>query len=157
MTNEKQIQGFIREKFAYLLTGHGFIEDFVDIDDFYSEVRLKKNNWILSIVTSDHGTNISIKLIHPNKEYYSLYYYFKTLDSDYNRLTSRIKLVAPINYDTEFLNQNRALVYNIKYLAEFIKHNGQEILESNPTRLIEIFKMLKTKHEEVIEKISKRL
>ncbi len=157
MKNEKHIQGFIRENFAYLLTGHGFIEDFDDIDDFYSEVRLKKNNWILSIVTSDHGTNISIKLFDPNKEFYSLYHYFETLDSEYNRLTSRIKLVAPINYDTEFLNHHRALVYNIKYLAEFIKHNGQEILESNPIRLIEIFKMLKTKHEVDIEKISRRL
>lgn len=139
-TDPKEIQKLIRQEFNYLTTSYGFVE-LIDstIDNFYSQVKFKKNNWILSIVTISHGSKISIRLESPNGDMGFLHYYFKISDNQYEK--------------SERLSNN--LDENIKFNSSYLKQYGKDILEGDNLFLIKIFELLETEHEKWVKPLLK--
>jgi len=141
MTKEKNIQRQIRERFDYLITDFGFVDDLkVDTDDIYSEVRFKKNDWIISIVTTAHGTKISLNLISPTDDFGFLSHYFKTVEKGYNKADRRTKNLKD----------------NIRFHSEFLRTNGKEILTADTQRLTDILDFTKSEQIKWVGPLMKR-
>jgi hypothetical protein len=141
MTENKSIQRQIREHFSYLMTDDGFSDDLsVSTDDSYPEVRFKKNDWAISIVTTAHGTKISLNLISPTGDFGFLSHYFKTIETDYNKTEGKTK----------------NLMDNIRFHSDFLRTNGKDILIADTKRLTEILEFIKSEQMKWIQPLMKR-
>lgn len=93
MTENKIIQRQIREHFGYLVTDYGFVDDLnVDTDGIYSEVRYKKNNWIISIVTTG-GRRYVVSEIHYKGQRRKLVVFFGD-KSDEQKLKTKTEIIV---------------------------------------------------------------
>lgn len=141
MTENKIIQRQIREHFGYLVTDYGFVDDLnSDTDNIYSEARFKKNDWVISIVTTAHGTKISLNLISPKNYFGFLSHYFKTVETNYNKTDKRMK----------------DLLDNIQFHSGFLKTNGKDILTGDAQRLTDILDFIKLEQMKWVEPLMKR-
>ena len=129
MIDKKNIQKVIRENFVYLKSDFNFVEEFTN-DETNSEVRYKKNDWIISIVTTAHNTKISLSIISPSNSFGFLSFYFKELDPSYGSA----------------LNLTKGLEADIKYNSDFLKSKCLDILEGNPKHLNQILELVKSEH-----------
>ena len=142
MTDPENIRRLVRKNFDYLTTTFGFVEELnITTDNIYSEVQYKKSDWTLSIVTTAHGTKISLSLISPTGDIGFLTHYFNILDSNYENPLDRTMVLAD----------------NVKYNSGFLKIHGQDILEGNPIRLTDILDLIKIEHEKWAKPLSRRL
>jgi hypothetical protein len=140
MTENKNTQRQITEHFGYLVTDHGFADDLgVSTDDIYSEVRFRKNDWTISIVTTAHGTKISLKLISPTDDFGFLNHYFNTVETDYNKTEKKTK----------------SLLDNIRFHSEFLKTNGKDLLTADTQGLTEILAFIKSEQMKWVEPLMK--
>jgi hypothetical protein len=69
ITSPKAIGDTIRSSFAFLLS-HGYAEVPVSppSDECYAEVQFKKNDWRIAVLTTAHGTRITLVLVSPDGE-----------------------------------------------------------------------------------------
>jgi len=141
MTEDKNIRGLIREHFSYLITDYDFVDDpNIDTDNIYSEVRFKKNDWKVSIVTTAHGTKISMTLISPKDDFGFLSHYFNMVDHDYKKNESGTKNLRD----------------SLRFYSDFLRTHGHEILTTDSERLKKILELIKAEHEKWIKPLMKR-
>ena len=139
MTENNNIQRLIREQFSYLVTDCDFFDDpNTDTDDIYSEVRFKKNDWKISIVTTAHGTKISLNLISPTDDFGFLSHYLTAIDTDYDK--------------TE--KGTRNLQENIRFQSQFLRTNGKDILAFDTQRLTRILDFIKLEQLKWVEPLT---
>lgn len=64
----ESIKEAIKTEFAFLVDSYGFSEvsAMPPSDDIYSEVHFEKKNWKIAILTTAHGTKVSLQLILPD-------------------------------------------------------------------------------------------
>ena len=140
MADNKNIRGLIKEHFSYLITDYNFVDDpNIDTDDIYSEVRFKKNDWIISVVTTAHGTKISMKLISPSDDFGFLSHFLEKIDK---------------NYETK--NRTKTLDNDIQFHSDFLRIYGHDILTADPERLIGILDYTKSEQMKWAEPLMKR-
>lgn len=140
MIDDKNQRGLIRNYLGYLFTDNGFADDSdIDTDDIYSEVKFKKNKWTVSIVTTAHGTKISLSIISPTNDFGFLSHYFKTVDKDYSKTESNTKNLGD----------------NLRFYSEFLKTYGQDIFTADTKRLTEILVFIKKEQIKWVEPLTK--
>jgi hypothetical protein len=132
MTKNEIKRNLIKEKFEYLITEFSFIEDLnLTKDNIYSEVRYKKSDWTISIVTIAHGSKISLSLISPNNDFGFINYYLKVLDKSFEDKLNKIN-----NFEE-----------NVKFHADFLKQNGDKITSGKNNLLTEILEFITKEHD----------
>jgi hypothetical protein len=140
MTDDKNIRELIKEHFNYLVTDYGFVDDpEIKADKIYSEVRFKKNDWTISIVTTAHGTKISMNLISPEDDFGFLNHYFKTVDKGY-----------------ETKSKTKTLGDNIQFHSDFLRSHGQDLSRADPKRLTDILSLTKSEQMKWVEPLTRR-
>ncbi len=141
MTENKNIRGLIREHFSYLITDYDFVDDLdLDTDDIYSEVRFRKNDWKVSIVTTAHGTKISMRLISPKNDFGFLSHYFDAVDKEYKKTEGGTKNLGE----------------SIRYYSELLRTKGLDILTADSGRLTTILELIKVEHDKWIKPLMKK-
>ncbi len=140
MTSPENIRRAIQENFNYLITSFGFVEVLnFKTDKIYSEVRYKKNEWTISIVTTAHGTKISLSILSPTDDFGFLGHYFETIDNQY--------------YEK---NNTKELAENIAFNSDFLKLNGAEVLEANHLKLTKILDIVKSKQDAWVKPLTRK-
>lgn len=142
MFDSKDIRGLLKKEFEFLITDYNFHENSdLDADDVYSEVRFEKNNWKISIITTSHGSKISLRLISPTNEFGFLSHYFRKLDAKFN----------------ENENKTITLIDSIHFYSEFLMKYGHDLLIADTEKLTRILGILRTEQEFWTKPLVKKL
>lgn len=122
----------IRANFQYLISTFGFEEEPESKSDaFYSEVRYTKNDWVISIKTTAHGTKISLRLISPQGDFGLLSLLFQLSDKTY----------------MDAYWNTKDITANIRLNSDYLSRLGQPILKGDPIQLKETLDTLLEEHK----------
>jgi hypothetical protein len=125
------IRQAIRREFAFLIDAYGFSEEpvFPPSDDIYAEVHFKKEEWRIAVLTTAHGTQVSMELVSPDGERFSFSY---ILDSKSAKLAR-----------TRF---EPGLLGDIRCKAGCLQTYGSSLLRGSRHDFESAFEMMRSKH-----------
>lgn len=128
MPSTESIRDAIRKHFGFLLE-HGFteVEPCPQTDDGYAEMNFAKSNWRIAVLTTSHGTKITLHIISPDGR------------------RGFLSHLGNSKSESDVMSE-------IQSKAKFLQKNGLSLLQGNASDFQSVFEAVTEKHQQWIKK-----